>query len=88
MDCQPLSPVGMSTTQLTEDDEGKRVVSTDGDEVGMITRVEGGTAYVDPDPDMFDSIKSKLDWGDSDEDTYPLSSDKVAEVTDDEVRLQ
>lgn len=78
----------MSSTELTGDDEGKRVVSSDGDEVGMITEVQGGTAQVDPDPDMFDSIKSKLDWGDSDRDTYPLSGDNVAEVTDDEVRLQ
>lgn len=78
----------MSSAQLTEEDEGKRVMSTSGDEVGMITEVRGGTAYVDPDPDMFDSIKSKLDWGDSGEDTYPLSADKVAEVTDDEVRLR
>lgn len=78
----------MSSIQLTEEDEGKRVVSTDGDNVGMITEVRGGTAYVDPDPGMFDSIKSKLDWGDADEDSYPLSGDKVAEVTDDEVRLR
>jgi hypothetical protein len=78
----------MSTTQLTEEDEGKRVMTTDGDKVGMVTEVRGGTAYVDADPGMFDSIKSKLGWGDTDEDTYPLSSDDVGEVTDDEVRLR
>lgn len=78
----------MSSIQLTEEDEGKRVVSTDGDNVGMITEVRGGTAYVDPDPGMFDSIKSKLNWGDADEESYPLSGDKVAEVTDDEGHLR
>jgi hypothetical protein len=77
----------MSTTQLTEDDEGKPVVSGDGDEIGMITEVRGGTAHVDPDPGMFDSVKAKLDWGDAGEDTYPLEADKVADVTDDEVRI-
>lgn len=78
----------MSSTQLTEDDQGKRVVSSDGDEVGMITEVRDGTAYVDPNPDMFDSIKSKLDWGDAGQDSYPLPANRIADVTDDEVRLQ
>jgi hypothetical protein len=78
----------MSSTQLTEEDVGKRVVSTDGDEVGTITEVRGRTAYVDPDPGMLDSIEAKLDWEDTGEDTYPVSADNVAEVTDDEVRLR
>lgn len=78
----------MSTAQLTADDEGKRVVSTDGEKIGMITEVRGGTAYVDPDPGMFESVKAKLDWGDTGEDSYPLNTDDVAEVTDDEVRLR
>lgn len=78
----------MSTTNLTDDDTGKRVVTTDGEEVGVITEVRAGTAYVEPDPGMFDKIKAKLDWGDVDEDTYPVRSDDVAAVTDDEVRLR
>lgn len=77
----------MSTSQLTEEDEGKRVVTSTGDEVGMITEVRGATAHVDADPGMFDSIKAKLDWEDTDKDTYPLDASNVAEVTDDEVRL-
>lgn len=78
----------MSTNQLTERDEGKHVVTTDGDEVGMVAEVRGGTAYVDPDPGMFDTIKAKLNWGDVDDETYPISTDDIAEVTDDEVRLR
>lgn len=78
----------MSTAQLTEDDEGKRVVSTDGEKIGIIAEVRGGTAYVDADPGMFDTIKAKLNWGDIDQDTYPLNADDVARVTDDEVRLR
>jgi hypothetical protein len=78
----------MATTSLTEDDEGKSVVTTNGDEVGIITEVRAGTAYVDPDPSTFDSIKAKLDWGDADQDAYPLDASQVADVTDDEVRLR
>jgi hypothetical protein len=78
----------MSSTQLTENDEGKKVVSTDGDEIGRITEVRGGTAYVDPDAGMFDTVKAKLDWGDPGEDSYPIQADHVSNVTDDEVRLR
>lgn len=78
----------MSTTQFTEDDEGKKVVSGDGDEIGRITEVRAGTAFVDPDAGMFDAVKAKLDWGDTEEDTYPLDADDVADVTDDEVRIR
>jgi hypothetical protein len=78
----------MSATQLTEDDQGKRVVSSDGEKIGMISEVRGGTAYVDPDPGMFDTIKAKLGWEDVDEDSYPLQRSEVSEVTDDEIRLR
>lgn len=78
----------MSTANLTDDDEGKRVVTTDGDEVGVITEVRAGTAYVEPDPGMFDKIKAKLDWGEAGEDTYPIGAADVTDVTDDEVRLR
>ena len=77
----------MAMSNITEDDEGKRVVTNTGENVGMIKSVRGGTAYVDPNPDMFDRMKSKLNWGDTDEDTYPIDENNVAEVTSDEVRL-
>ncbi|WP_158058176.1 PRC-barrel domain containing protein [Halorussus halophilus] len=72
---------------FTDDDEGKSVVMGD-EKVGMITEVEHGTAYVDPDPGITDRIKATLDWGDRDEDTYPLQESRVDTVTDDEVRLR
>ncbi len=73
--------------RFTSDDEDKRVISSDGDAIGMITEVEGSTAYVDPDPGITDSVKTKLGWGESDEDTYALRDEHVETVTDDEVRL-
>ncbi len=74
--------------QFTDDDVGKRVVNADGDEVGMIAAVEHGTAHVEPDPGITDSIKAKLGWSDSGEDTYPLQEEAVGRVTDDEVHLE
>ncbi|WP_306055495.1 PRC-barrel domain containing protein [Natronococcus wangiae] len=73
---------------FTGDDEGKRVVNANGDAVGIVSDVERGTAYVDPDPGITDTIKSRLGWGDADEETYPLNDDNVNAVTGDEIRLK
>ncbi len=79
----------MSTDhQLTDEDEGKKVINEDGDDIGRIVEVQGGTAHVEPDPGLADSIMSKLGWGDSDEDTYQLESSKIESVTDDEVHVR
>ena len=75
-------------TNITDDDEGKSVVNADGETVGMVAEVSGGTAHVDPDPGITDKIKSKLGWGDMDDDTYPLQEANVDAVTDDEIRLK
>lgn len=75
------------TRNLTEDDEGKDVVDSNGETIGIVSSVRGGTAYVDPDPGLTDSIKSKLGWNEPDTDDYPLDDSRVDTVTDDEVRL-
>jgi hypothetical protein len=77
----------MSAPTITEDEEGKRVVTEHGDDIGVIAEVRGGTAHVDPDPSVMDSIKAKLGWGDT-EGTHALDPDHVMDVTEDEVRLR
>lgn len=74
--------------QITDDDVGKRIVDADGTEVGMVVDVEHGTAHVEPDPGITDSIKATLGWSDSGEDTYPLQEAAISRVTDDEIRLE
>ena len=71
---------------ITSSEEGKAVVHGD-ETVGRVTKVEHGTAYIDPDPGLTETIMSKLGWGDRDEDTYPLQEASIAEITDDEIRL-
>jgi len=73
--------------QFSEDDEGKSVVMGD-EKVGMVQKVEGGMAHVNPDAGVSDRIKASLDWGEADEDTYPLREQMVDTITDDEVRLR
>lgn len=75
----------MSPT-ITENDEGKPVVHGT-ETIGRVVSVDHGTAYVDPDPGVTDTVKSKLGWADKDEETYPLQEANVARVTDDEIQL-
>lgn len=72
---------------ITESDEGKRVVDADGGTVGVLVDVDDGIGYVDPDPGITDRIRSRLGWGAVDEDDYPLDPTDIAEITDDEIRL-
>lgn len=74
-------------TRLTENDEGKSVVDSDGDTVGVIEEVSGGKAYVDPEPGLVDRIKAKLGWGDADEGDFPLEEENIERIDDDEVKL-
>lgn len=75
------------TAQFTDEEEGKRVVNADGEEIGRVTDVRAGTAYVDPDPGLTDTVKSKLGWGDADEDTYALDESSVESIGDEEIRI-
>lgn len=72
---------------FTDDDEGKTVINDDGENVGIVSDVEHGTAYVDPDPGLTDKVMAKLGWDERDEETYPLQEESVESVTDDEIRL-
>lgn len=62
----------MAVIEFTKDDVGKAVIASSGERVGQIVEARGGTAYVDPDPDVVDTIKSKLGWSDMDGETYSL----------------
>ncbi len=78
----------MERNHVTDDDQGKAVVDSSGQDIGMITEVKSGTAYVNADPSLTDSIRSKLGWGDVDDDDYALEENRIDSVTDDEVRLK
>ena len=77
----------MAVIEFTKEDVGKSVVDANGEQVGQIMDTRGGAAYVDPDPDIVDTIESKLGWGDVDKETYELKGLNVEEVTDDKVHL-
>jgi sporulation protein YlmC with PRC-barrel domain len=77
-----------SQTKLNEADEGKRVINNDGDKVGRLVDVESGVGYVDPDPGVTDTVKSKLGWMDKAEtDSFRLDATRVSNITDNKIRL-
>ncbi|ELZ28419.1 hypothetical protein C474_14964 [Halogeometricum pallidum JCM 14848] len=77
----------MATT-ITDDETGKRVVDSNGNQVGVVSSVEHGTAIVDPDPGITDKLLAKLGWDNSDEEDYPLQEARIDTITDDEIRLR
>jgi len=74
--------------EITEDEEGKSVLSSDGEEVGVVIDVQYGTARVEPDPGLTDELKAKVGFGDTDEESYPLQEERIETITDDEIRLR
>ncbi|WP_435099645.1 PRC-barrel domain containing protein [Halorubrum sp. N11] len=78
----------MERDHITDDDEGKAVVDSHGEKIGMIAEVKSGTAYVNPDPGLADTLRSKLGWSEAGEDDYPLEEGRIHTVTDDEIRLK
>jgi len=72
---------------LIERDIGKHVVNADGDRIGVLANIEDGVGYADPEPGLADRVRSRLGWGQIEEDDYPIERSQVAEITADEIRL-
>lgn len=72
--------------RVTPADEGKRIVTTDGDVVGAVESIRDGVLYVRPKRGLLGSCGSWISDAKVDE-TFPLDSREVAEVTEVEIRL-
>lgn len=69
-------------------DEGKEVVTADGDTVGTIQGISGSSAHVMPDEDLSQSIRRRLGWTEEGEESYELSHSMVDEISGDQVQLK
>ena len=69
-------------------DEGKKVMTADGDMVGTVDTASGSTAHIKADQDLSRSIRRRLGWTEEGEDTYRLQKAKVDHISDDEIRLK
>ncbi|MEF8821597.1 MAG: hypothetical protein V5A52_04920 [Halovenus sp.] len=77
-------------TVLSTEDEGKFLMDIEGEQIGIVTEVDTDAqiAYVEPDPDLGESIVQGLGFGDADEDDIEVPADTVETVTDSELRVQ
>lgn len=73
---------------LTEADEGKRVVGSEGEVLGTVQKVDQGVAHVEPDAGDYKTVKRYLNWGGSETDDYTFQETAIESVTDDEIVLQ
>lgn len=67
-------------------DQGKRVVDTHGEDLGIVSDVDGQTLYVEPDPSLTEKIMSTLHWREGDRDELKVPGDRILRI-DDEVVL-
>lgn len=76
-------------TVLSTADEGKVLMDTRGEEIGVVTEVDVDEqlAYVEPDPGIGEAVIQGLGYGDADEDDIEVPADAVATVTDTELRV-
>lgn len=73
--------------ELTEDDEGKRVVDLDGNQIGTVDDVDYSAVHVLADPDAeLGNHARELDERDGGE-IYEIQDKHVTDVTDDEIRV-
>ena len=82
--------VEIDRMEFDETDEGKTVINSDDEKIGVVVDVRDGTAYVEPEPSLAEEVKAKLGWGDTepDEDAFALREDWVDVVDDDEILLR
>lgn len=76
------------TDSIDDSVVGYRVLDADGERLGVVSGVQGDTAYVDPDPGITETIATSLGWDDVNEEDYPLPPDAIDRVTDDEIHLR
>lgn len=75
------------TRDFQSDDEGKKVMTADGDMVGTIETVSGSTAHVKPDQNLSRGTRRRLGWSE-DDDVVELPHSEVESISHDEVRLK
>ncbi|WP_331236125.1 PRC-barrel domain-containing protein [Natronorarus salvus] len=68
-------------------DEGKDVVSTDGETVGVVSAVEAGTLFVDVDTGIVESVTARLGWGDADG-SKPIPDGRIERIDEGEVVIR
>lgn len=73
---------------FTEDDEGKEVVDASGDTLGLVTSIEGDTAYVDPDPSLAETAMADMGLASGGDDEYTVDETAVETKAEEKLHLR
>jgi hypothetical protein len=73
-------------TQPEDGDEGKDVVGTDGETIGIVSAVKEGTLYVEVDPGLVGSLVNRLGWG-TEDGSKPIPDGRIERI-DEEVVIR
>ncbi|MFC6723150.1 hypothetical protein ACFQE1_01835 [Halobium palmae] len=73
---------------FTEDDEGKVVVDASGNTLGLVTGIEDGTASVDPDPSLTETVKADMGWANTESDEYTVDESAVETKAEEKLHLR
>lgn len=76
-------------TVLSTADEGKFLMDTEGEQIGVVTEVDAAdqTAFVEPDPSIAEAMIQGFGFGAADNDDITVPAEAVATVTDSELRV-
>lgn len=68
------------TATLSDDEVGKTVIDAEGKKLGIVAKVEGGRASVDPNPSIAEQLFASLGWEGDDEEDYVVTEDMLESV--------
>jgi sporulation protein YlmC with PRC-barrel domain len=72
---------------FNSEDEGKPVMTNDGETIGTVEKTTGTELHVKPEGGLSQSIRRRLGWAEKDADTYSIEKSSVKEISDDGIRL-
>lgn len=73
-----------SRDPITAEDAGLPVLDSEGNQIGVVDRVEGDEVYVDPDADVSDDARASLGWVRDEQSVRPLARDLLERVPADD----
>ncbi|WP_436345313.1 hypothetical protein [Natronorubrum sp. FCH18a] len=68
------------TATLSDDEVGKTVIDAEGKELGIVAKVEGGRAAVDPNPSVAEHVLATIGVEGEDEEDYIVTEDMLESV--------
>ncbi|MXV63909.1 hypothetical protein GS429_17950 [Natronorubrum sp. JWXQ-INN-674] len=68
------------TATLTDDEVGKKVVDAEGKELGIVAKVEGGRASVDPNPSVAEQVLASIGVEGEDDEDYLVTEDMIDRI--------